>query len=97
MLCPFRIGCSIRNQDVAGSGWLGGGAFSVFRKNMMALASPSLTPRFGILVCGFMICGYLIQRYTQCAFKRKPARSKGGPTSPPLCPILWQALHPYLL
>ena len=88
MLCPFRIGCSIRNQDVAGSGWLGGGAFSVFRKNMMALASSSLTPRFGILVCGFMLCGYLIQRYTQDEFKRKPARSKGGPTSPPLCPIL---------
>ena len=55
---------------------------------MMALASSSLTPRFGILVCGFMICGYLIQRYTQDEFKRNPARSKGGPTSPPLCPIL---------
>src|SRR5712691_9535369 len=83
-----RVQDDVVDQEEAGSGLSGGGAFSVFRKNMMALASSSLTPRFGILVFGFMICGYLIQRYTQGEFKRNPARSRGGPISPPLCPIL---------
>src|SRR2546428_4315028 len=51
MLCPYRIGCSIRNQEEAGSGWFGGGSLSGFRTDLIAMASSSLSPSIGSLAC----------------------------------------------